>query len=446
MDRPAPQDIPMEKSLLGACLTDRRAVDTSRRYLSPTKFHHRHHREVFAAICALADEENAIDTLTVCACLEENGRIEAAGGHAEVVCLASDAGLNVEAYAKRLNELHMRRQAISLHTKGIDDCHDEKVSITELQAKMILMPDSLGMVGNRGMVALSDLLEDAYQRMITPRDGLSGIPTGLFKLDDNTDGWQRGELILVAGRPSMGKTRLGLHMLRAATKEGQALLVSAEMGTGSIVEAMMAAEARVNSKEVRRQTLDEAGKFTLQQAKSTLEGHNILICEDTQPIEIMTQAQEAVRRGASMVMIDYLQLLQAPEDGTRYGNREQEVAATGRFLKRMARKLDIPVIAMAQINRANEGRSDKRPMLGDLRESGALEQDADIVMALHRPFYYGETQREVDGVTEDVTDLCELLILKNRNGPTGIIQARMDMPSGAFASWGDASLETQYDF
>lgn len=429
-------------------------MDTARRYLSPNKFHHAYHREVFAAICALADNDEAIDTLTVVACLEENGRIDAAGGHVEVVCLANDPGLNVEAYAKRLNELHMRRQAIALHIKGLNDCYDDSVSITELQAKMSLMPDSLGMVGNRGCVALSDLLEDAYLRMTTPRDGLSGADTGMMGLNEMTDGWQKGELILVAGRPSMGKTRFGLHMLRAATVTGQALLISAEMGTGSIVEAMMAAEARVNSREVRRQSLDDAGRFTLQQAKNALSQHNILICEDTQPVEIMAQAQEAVRNGVSLVMIDYLQLLQAPEDGTRYGNREQEVAATGRFLKRMARKLDIPVVAMAQINRANESRSDKRPMLGDLRESGALEQDADVVMALHRPEYYGETEREVDGVKEKTIGLCELIVLKHRNGPVGTVWAHMDMPSGAFAPWGEVEMikthrneeGVQYDF
>jgi replicative DNA helicase len=309
-------------------------------------------------------------------------------------------------------------------------------SAEDVVADFLRVPDQIGSQGGllseRLGVPLGRSMETVEATVANPQ-GIQGVPTGLYDLDDTLDGWQNGELVLVAGRPSMGKTAIGLHFIRRAAESVPVLLVSAEMRAQAIALRMIALESRLDSHALRR------GRVTLDQlqmarvGKDTLAALPIYLADRIFDVRTLVLEARKARRehGVGLVVVDYLQLLRPAE---RSDSREREVASIGRALKGMAVELDVPVIAMTQLSRAVESRAGHKPQMSDLRESGSLEQDADVVILLYRPAAYADAESAgAPGQPKDVSHLLELIIAKHRNGRIGTIQAYYELESGFIA-------------
>ena len=290
--------------------------------------------------------------------------------------------------------------------------------------------------------SVSDLIAKAIkdiEESKSDKDGLSGIATGFTELDRMTSGWQNSDLIILAARPGMGKTAFVLSVARNAAVVGNKniALFSLEMSSLQLVKRLISSEAELSSEKIRSGKLAEHEWQQLHTKISTIEDAGIFI-DDTPALTVLDLKAKARRlkrqRNIDMVIIDYLQLMRADEGNKKMaGNREQEISYISRSLKSLAKELDIPVIALAQLSRAVEQRQDKRPMLSDLRESGSIEQDADLVTFIYRPEYYGITQDEEGNDNEGLT---ELIIRKHRNGSPGTVNLKFVKHYGKFTDWG----------
>ena len=420
-----PHSKELERAVLGAMLIDSGAIDRVRDVVrDETVFYYRPHRRVYRAICTLYDQNYPADQVTVTEYIAQQGWFDDKSGLA-VVDIAEIAGemataANAEYHAMLIKEKQKRRQLLALATQVTQEAHDESLDVRELLDKAESRVFAIAQdASQQNTIAISDAIDDAFDRIEKAHPGeLTGIVTGYGDFDHLTAGLQPSDLIIVASRPSMGKTALTLCMARNAAVSGKPVLYfSLEMSTSQLTYRLICAEARVRSHHLRTGRLTEDDWDRLANWTGKLAAAPLYI-NDTANISLLELRADARRAkseyGIELIVVDYIQLMTSHE---RFGNREQEIAYISRSLKALAKDLDIPIIACAQLSRAVETRSDKRPQLSDLRESGSLEQDADVVVFLYRPEVYGILDDE--GNTQE--GVAELIVGKQRNGPIGSV-------------------------
>lgn len=419
LEKVPPQNLEAEQSVLGATLIEREAIGKTIEVLRESDFYKESHREIYSAILDLFEKNEPVDLVTIAEELRSRGKLDQIGGPAYITALINSvptAG-NVEYYAKIVREKSTLRDlinaAIHIVAQGYESTEDVDVILDRAEQQLF---DISQRRVSRSFVLLKDALKDSFEaieELYARKEHVTGIPTGLKEFDIQTAGLQPSDLVIVAGRPSMGKTSFALSV---ALHVGIQLKIpvaifSLEMANSQLVQRMLCSEARVDAYKLRTGYLSESDWPELTIAAGKLAEAPIFI-DDTPGISALEVRAKARRlkseQNLGLVIIDYLQLM-----GGRVGieNRQQEIADVSRSLKALARELHIPVMALSQLSRAPEQRSDRRPQLADLRESGAIEQDADLVALLLREEYYHPTPENKDKV--------DVIIAKQRHGPVG---------------------------
>lgn len=424
-----PHDDDLESVILGACLTETTAMVLVGDKLSPEMFYETKFGEIYSALLSMYHSGKAIDLVTVRAELASRGKLEAVGGAYELVRLAGRvaSSAHLEYHALILRQMYIRREMIAgLHTL-LASAADESVDLSDALADLHRLAGHLesGAVSNnclRDMERLmQDTLEQMDKRVENNRNGITGIPTGLRELDRLTAGWQQGDLNIIAARPSVGKTAFALHLALAAGRAGKHVLVnSLEMQGERLGDRWLCAQAaNVDAGHLKTGLLDAGERQQALEAARLLSALPVYV--DDNPKMSMDHIRSSAllqksKGRCDLLIIDYLQLCEM-KSGQKNRNREQEVAEASRKAKFIAKELDIPVILLCQLNRECEMRADKRPALSDLRESGAIEQDADVVMLLYRPALYGLTSERRSKFPSE--GLGMVILAKHRNGETG---------------------------
>lgn len=415
-----PHDDDLESVILGACLTETTAMVLVGDKLSPEMFYETKFGEIYSALLSMYHSGKAIDLVTVRAELASRGKLVRLAGR-----VASSAHL--EYHALILRQMYIRREMIAgLHTL-LASAADESVDLSDALADLHRLAGHLesGAVSNnclRDMERLmQDTLEQMDKRVENNRNGITGIPTGLRELDRLTAGWQQGDLNIIAARPSVGKTAFALHLALAAGRAGKHVLVnSLEMQGERLGDRWLCAQAaNVDAGHLKTGLLDAGERQQALEAARLLSALPVYV--DDNPKMSMDHIRSSAllqksKGRCDLLIIDYLQLCEM-KSGQKNRNREQEVAEASRKAKLIAKELDIPVILLCQLNRECEMRADKRPALSDLRESGAIEQDADVVMLLYRPALYGLTSERRSKFPSE--GLGMVILAKHRNGETG---------------------------
>ena len=425
-ERAQPQALEVERAVLGAMLIDNMAINRVVEVLGDeTAFYHTPHRKVYAAIQKLSERGDPVDQVTLTEELLRRGQLDDVGGAVLIAELASEmaTAANAEYHAQIVLEKAQRRRLIDAATQTLTESYEETEDVRELidRAEQRVFQIAEGELG-KGVMPLASAIEEAYvaiERAHEQPGALTGVTTGYTELDEITAGLQSSDLIILASRPSMGKTALTLCMARNAAVKGSTpvLYFSLEMSTEQLAQRLLCAEARVSSHRLRTGRLSEEEWQRLSEWTGKLIEAPIYI-DDTPAISVMELRAKARRAKSEynieLIIVDYLQLMTTSEN---FGNREQEIAYISRSLKALAKELDIPLVACAQLSRAVESRTDKRPQLADLRESGSLEQDADVVMFLFRPEVYGI----VDDEGNSQEGVAEIILGKQRSGPIGSV-------------------------
>jgi replicative DNA helicase len=427
--RVPPQSIEAEQSVLGGLLLDNTAWDRIADVVGESDFYRSDHRAIFGHIARLIEENKPADALTVAESLERSGKLGEVGGQAYIGSLAlnTPSAANIRRYAEIVRERSIMRSLASIGTEIADSAYsptgkDASVLIDEAEAKIFHIAEARSKA-RQGFVKIDPLLTETVERidMLYSRENKNdviGVPSGFVDLDRMTSGLQQGELIIVAGRPSMGKTTLVMNMAEhVALSEKKAVGVfSMEMSGPQLAMRMIGSVGRVDQHELRSGTFREDDWPKLVDAVGKLNEAQLYI-DDTaglNVLELRSRARRLHRQcgGLSMVIVDYLQLMSGTGGG-REENRATEIAEISRSLKSLAKELKVPVVALSQLNRSVDSRQDKRPMMSDLRESGAIEQDADLILFIYRDEVYNpESPRK---------GIAEIIIAKQRNGPVGKI-------------------------
>ena len=419
-----PHDINAEQSVLGSLLLDSDLIGDVMDIISyDEEFYHEAHKEIFRTIKNLFSEGKMVDMITVSDELGKNQLLQVIGGF-EYLSELSDVGTlihNVSNHAKIVHEKFMLRRLIRASTDIVEkgyDSHDVEQLIEEAESSIFEISQNRD---KKGFQIISDILQVTYEKIVQLHEdptALTGIPSGFDALDALTNGLQRSDLILIAARPSMGKTAFALNLCQhAAVKEKKSVAIfSLEMAADQLVQRLLSAQSLVSIGDIRTGQIEDDDWFKLARSSAQL-GESKIFIDDTPGItvaEIRSKCRRLkMNQGLDLIMIDYLQLMSG---GGKQENRQQEISTISRSLKSIAREMNCPVIALSQLSRASELRADHRPILSDLRESGAIEQDADLVMFLYRDEYYNP-----DTVDEKLKGIGEIIIAKQRNGETGKI-------------------------
>ncbi|WPO79196.1 replicative DNA helicase [Flavobacterium sp. KACC 22761] len=421
-----PQVIELEEAVLGAMMIDKKGVDDVIDILQPDAFYKDAHKHIFEAILQLFTETQPIDLLTVSTQLKKNGKLDVAGGDFYLIQLTQKiaSSAHIEFHSRIILQKFIQRSLIRISSEIIEESYDETTDVFDLldKAESKLYEVTQGNIKRSSETAQSLVLQ-AKKRIeeIAGKEGLSGIATGFEKLDEVTSGWQPSDLIIIAARPGMGKTAFVLSMARnVAIQFGHAVAVfSLEMASVQLITRLISSETGLSSEKLRTGKLEKHEWEQLSTKVKDLEKAPLFI-DDTPSLSIF-DLRAKCRRLASqhnikLIIIDYLQLMTAGGNGKGGGNREQEISTISRNLKALAKELNVPVIALSQLSRAVETRgSSKRPLLSDLRESGAIEQDADIVSFIYRPEYY-KIEEWDDDEASPTAGQAEFIIAKHRNG------------------------------
>ena len=429
LDRSLPHSLDAERAVLGAILLDNRLYDQAAELLTEADFHSEAHRKIFVQMEQLSAESRAIDSITLREALQKENDLEIVGGAAYLASLVDGVPriANLEQYARIVKEKSILRKLIH-STNDIllrsYAAEDDPLALLEQAEQSIFQISQERVKG--GFSSLSDLLKQTWDHIHTldeRKEMVTGVATGFTQLDEMTSGFQNSDLVILAGRPGMGKTSLALNIGQYAAIRGSRTVgvFSLEMSAEQLVLRLLCGEARVDSHKVRSGFLSKADWQDLAKALSRLAQARIFI-DDTPGISIVEMRSKSrrlmVEHGLDLIIIDYLQLMSAFSGSRqRYESRQQEISAISRSLKGLAKELNVPVLALSQLSRAPEQRrGDHRPQLSDLRESGSIEQDADIVLFVFRPDLYAkEEEPEEQGV-------AEIIIGKQRNGPTGTVK------------------------
>jgi replicative DNA helicase len=430
-DRTPPFSMEAETAVLGGMLIDREAVTRAVEHLDDGMFYREANRRLYRAMVRLFERGDVIDVITVAEELKKTGEMESAGGFDYLGALvdAVPTAANIAFHARIVRDKALLRRLVEQSSQIIRDVYEQgerdvNEILDQAEARIFQVAESHK---REGFIWIKEILWSAFEhieRLQESTTGITGVPSGLADLDRLTTGLQKGDLCIVAARPSMGKTSLALNMAaHAAIEEGIPVAIfSLEMSSEQLVQRLLCAEGRIDAQKLRRGKLSQEEHQRLAGAAGHLNTAPIWI--DDQPganvLEIRAKArrlQSELRsdhKDLGLILIDYMQLMSGARNSE---SRVQEVSEISRGLKALARELEVPVIALSQLSRGPEQRTDKRPMLSDLRESGSIEQDADLVMFLYRPEYYAapEKRAELEGMSE-------LIIGKQRNGPTGVVE------------------------
>ena len=426
-----PQAVELEEAVLGALMLENDALTNVIDILKPQSFYKDSHSRIFHAIEQLFTRSEPVDILTVTQELKKTGELDLVGGAYYITQLTNRiaSAANAEFHARIVAQKFIQRELIRISTKTINDAYEDGSDVFDLldNAEKNLFSIVEGNI-KKNYDKMSTLIRKATDQIEITRNNkgnFSGVPSGLTALDRLTSGWQKSDLVIIAARPAMGKTALVLTMARnAAVDFGKPVAVfSLEMSSLQLVTRLMASESEIASEKLKKGNLEEY-EFQQLTDKTRKLSEAPLFIDDTPGLSVFELRAKARRlkeqHKIELLVVDYLQLMTAGGEGK--GNREQEIATISRSLKGLAKELEIPVIALSQLSRAVETRGgDKRPQLSDLRESGAIEQDADMVMFIHRPEYYNITEDENGGSTLGV---AELIIAKHRNGPVDSAKTR----------------------
>jgi len=444
-----PHAVEIEEQILGAMLLEKEAISRVLEVLDPDVFYAERNRKVFQAIVALFERSEPADAITVAEELRRRGHLDAVGGESALVelTLKVTSGAHVEYHARIVLEKALMRRLISESNTIAERAFAQTEDAFDLldRAEQAIFKISESRL-KRSFVSMDKAVHDTLEMLEGihgKHEGVTGVPTGFRDLDTLTGGWQNADLIIVAGRPSSGKTAFALSLASNATlhrsKPTSAGIFSLEMSTQQLIMRLLCAEARVDAHAVRTGRLPEDDWKRLSIAAGRLAKANIFV-DDSASLGILELRAKSRRLKAEhnvgLIIVDYLQLMQGPRAAE---NREREISAISRSLKALAKELDIPVIALSQLSRAVEGRTDKRPILSDLRESGAIEQDADVVMFVHRPEMYVDPKSDR---APEVQGKAEIIVGKQRNGPIDDVTLAFVHRYARFENLAPLSLET----
>lgn len=432
-----PSATEIEESVLGALMIDSTAMDKVVDLISENTFYKREHQLIYRSIMALYGNRHPIDIHTVTEQLRKDGTLEDIGGTYNIALLTAKiaSSAHIVYHAQILVQKHMARELIGICSDMQSKAYEESADIEDL------LQDAEGRIFDlsqnrlkKGVTQIDPIIEEAIERLKKAAacvGGMSGIPSGFYKLDHITSGWQKSDLVIIAARPAMGKTAFVLSMAKniAVDKRIPIAIFSLEMSSVQLVNRLIVNVCSITSDKLKKGDLEQHEWKQLDAKLPQLQGAPIYI-DDTPSLSILEFQTKARRlkeeHDIQIIIIDYLQLMNA--SGMRFQSREQEVSTISRSLKGLAKELDIPIIALSQLNRNVENRGDKgsidgkKPQLSDLRESGAIEQDADMVCFIHRPGYY---KINIDPVTnKDLRDVAQIIIAKHRNGATGEVDLR----------------------
>ena len=423
LGRIPPHDIEADQAIIGRMLTDKDAVIAAIEILREQDFYREDNRIIYSAILNLYNRSEPIDIITLKAELKSMGKLEAVGGLEYIVQLPDRVPTtsNVEQYIKIVEEKSMLRALIKtadeLITLGYDPTQEVEQVIDTAEKKIF---EVMQKKNQKGYSSMKDILIDTFtqlEQLYNQKEMITGVPTGFADLDYRTSGLHNSDLILVAARPAMGKSAFALNIATHAAVRGKVpvAIFSLEMSKEQMANRILCSEAMVDSAKVRTGKIDDEEWGKLAAASGELSEAGIYI-DDTPGISVMEIRAKCrkmkLEKNIGLVVIDYLQLVQG--SNRKGGSREQEIAEISRSLKILAKEINVPVIALSQLSRAPEQRVDHRPMLSDLRESGSIEQDADIVMFLYRDDYYNEDT--------DKKNIAEVIIAKHRSGATGTVE------------------------
>jgi replicative DNA helicase len=436
-----PQALDLEEVILGAMMIDKKGVDAVIDILHPYAFYKEAHQFVFEAIVKLFENTEPIDLLTVSSKLKSEGRLDKVGGDYYLVQLTQkvSSSAHIEYHARIILQKYIQRSLIKISTEIIEDSYDETQDVFDLldTAESKLYDVTQGNIKKSTETAQS-LVIQAKKKIeeISNKDGLSGVPSGFSDVDKLTSGWQPSDLVIIAARPGMGKTALTLSMARnmAVAKNIPVAFFSLEMSSIQLITRLISSETGLSSEKLRTGNLEKFEWEQLNVKVSSLENAPLYI-DDTPSLSIFDLRAKARRLssqyGIKLIVIDYLQLMTAG-GSNKNGNREQEISTISRNLKALAKELNVPVIALSQLSRAVETRGgSKRPILSDLRESGAIEQDADIVSFIYRPEYYKIDEWDDEERTPS-TGQAEFIVAKHRNGGLSNIRLKFISNLGKF--------------
>ena len=446
--RVPPRDLDLERAVLGALMLEKDAYTAVCDILKPESFYDPAHQKIYEAIQTLGARQAAIDMLTVMEQLKLNDTLMEVGGPAVLAELTSrvTSAANIEYHARIVAQKFMARELISfaseIESKAFDESNDVDDLMQEAEGKLFeISQRNL----KKDVTQIDPVISDAIKQMQVAQNrasGLSGLETGYTDLDKLTSGWQNSDLIIIAARPAMGKTAFVLSMAKnmAVNYSTPLAIFSLEMSNLQLVNRLISNVAEISGSKIKSGNLTDIEWQQLFARIKFLTGAPLYI-DDTPSLsifELRTKARRLVREhGVKMIIIDYLQLMNA--SGMRFGSREQEVSMISRSLKQLAKELNIPIIALSQLNRSVENRTDgKRPQLSDLRESGAIEQDADIVCFIHRPEYY--TKSGVDAEGKDIRGLAEFIIAKHRSGAVDDVDMRFRAEFARFENLNEAPV------
>ncbi|MCK8103380.1 replicative DNA helicase [Pseudoalteromonas sp. S3260] len=445
-----PHSIEAEQSVLGGLMLDNQAFDRVAELVVSQDFYTRTHKLIFEAMTALAEIGDPIDLITISESLEKNNQLSGIGGFAYLAEIAKNtpSAANIDAYASIVRERAVVREMIGVaneiaeagfNPEGrtshdlLDFAESKVFKIAEQRTKSSEGPQSIHNILEKTV----DKIEELYQ---SPQDGVTGVSTGYADLDKMTTGLQPSDLIIVAARPSMGKTTFAMNLAEhaAMTQDKPVLIYSLEMPSEQIMMRMLASLGRINQTKVRTGQLDDDDWARLSSTMGLLMEKGKMYVDDASgltPTDVRSRARRIARDhgGISMIMVDYLQLMRVP---SLSDNRTLEIAEISRSLKALAKELQCPVVALSQLNRTLEQRADKRPINSDLRESGSIEQDADLIMFIYRDEVYNE----------DSTDkgVAEIIIGKQRNGPIGKVRLTFQGQFSRFDNYAGPAVDDDY--
>ena len=419
--RSMPQSIEAEQSVIGSMIIDKGAIAKVAEKLTEEDFYRDGHKVIYRAIIEMFKNDMAVDVITLLEYLKSADQLEKAGGVTYVTELSSSVAstANLSSYMKIVEEKSTLRKLIKSATKIIEDSYNKQGEVEKvLDSAQKKIFDISEKKSSSDFEQLNTVLERGFleiERLFNNKGDITGIGSGFSDLDAKTSGFQKGDMVLIAARPSMGKTTFALNIAEnAALKEGKSVVIfSLEMSKEQLAYKLLCSEASVDLVKLRTGTLEDNDWESIARATGPLSKAKIYI-DDTAGVSVMEMRSKCRRLkmeyGIDLILIDYLQLM----SGSSSENRQQEVSEISRSIKALAKEMECPVIALSQLSRAPEQRADHRPMLSDLRESGSIEQDADVVMFLYRDEYYNKE-------TED-KNTAECIIAKQRNGPVGTVK------------------------
>lgn len=440
-----PQAKDLEEAILGAIMVQAGAIDTVSEWLKPEVFYVEAHQRIFNAMLSLLMKSQPVDILTVAEQLRSTEELEIVGGAYYVTKLTNSvvSAANIEAHSKIIIQKFVQREVIRIGGLMIAEAYEDSADIFDLlenaENNLFAITKALQ---NNDFKQVDHLLVKAIQeieKMRHEEEKLSGVTSGFPSIDKKTHGWQNTDLIILAARPAVGKTAFALNLAINAVKAGTpTALFSLEMSAGQLIRRAMSSESEIPLEKIQRARLDDPDMERLYKKAIQPLAQKKIFIDDTSGISVWELRAKARRlknkHYIGLIIIDYLQLMSG-SGNNKHGNREQEISEISRNLKKIAKDLDIPVIALSQLSRQTENRTNKKPQLSDLRESGAIEQDADAVIFMYRPEYYG-IQKDATG--ESTSGETEFNFAKYRNGSPGICKLRAQLWIQKFVEMDDA--------